>query len=62
MSDMKNNPNGVIRKGMVVKDQGFVPYNAPKSVSSPSGNGGEMVKGTAKGMGEAVRGGSFKTC
>jgi len=58
----KKNSNGVTRKGIVIKDQGFVPYNAPESVSSPSGKGGDMVSGTAKGMGEAVRGGSFKTC
>ena len=55
-----NGSNGVIRKGMVIKDQGFVPYNPPESVSTPSVDKGEITKGTARGMGEAVRGGSFE--
>jgi len=60
MADKKNGSNGVTRKGMVIKDQGFVPYKAPESVSTPSGKGGEVTSGDARGMGEALRGGSFK--
>jgi len=60
MADKKKDSNGVTRKGLVIKGQGFVPYNASESVSTPSGKGGEVTSGDARGMGEALRGGSFK--
>tara|TARA_R100001086_G_scaffold6361_1_gene3934 strand:- start:2107 stop:2286 length:180 start_codon:yes stop_codon:yes gene_type:complete len=50
---------GVTRKGEVIKDQGFVPYNAPENVSTPSVAKGSIVRGKNKGMGAALRGGKY---
>tara|TARA_R100001377_G_scaffold70214_2_gene45626 strand:- start:24 stop:221 length:198 start_codon:yes stop_codon:yes gene_type:complete len=65
MAKRKNKAKETIRKGMVIDGQGFVPYNGSEEISSVSGEGGYaggMESGTAKGMGEAIRGGSFKVC
>ena len=48
-----NKSIGVTRKGIVVKDQGYVPYNVSKA---------SMVSGKNRGMGDAIRGGTFKIC
>ena len=58
----KNKSNGVARKGMVVKDQGFIPYNPPEEVATPSIEKGDIMKVKSRGMGEAERGGSFECC
>ena len=60
MADKKKDSNGVTRKGMVIKDQGFVPYNPPKTVDTPSVAKGTIVKGKNKGMGAALRGGNYR--
>jgi hypothetical protein len=65
MAKKKGKSKETIRKGMVVKDQGFVPYNGSEEISSKSGDGGYaggMASGTSRGMGGAIRGGSFKIC
>jgi len=51
---------GVVRKGEVIKDQGFVSYNPPKTVDTPSVAKGTIVKGKNKGMGAALRGGNYR--
>jgi|TARA_R110002020_G_C16115607_1_gene759919 hypothetical protein len=53
---------GKIRKGIEVKDQGFVPYNAPKEQKTPNVSKATKVSGKAKGMGGAVRGGKYVNC
>ena len=55
----KKSSVGVVRKGEVIKDQGFVPYNPPKTVDTPSVAKGTIVKGKKKGMGAALRGGNY---
>ena len=51
--------NSKVRKGIVVKDQGFVPYNAPKTKPTPDVAKGKTVSGQSRGMGGAERGGKF---
>jgi len=59
-STKKNQPSvGSIAKGEVIKDQGTVPYNGPKNVATPNTLTGIVTKGTNKGMGAALRGGSY---
>jgi|TARA_R100001086_G_scaffold52282_1_gene23336 hypothetical protein len=59
-STKRNQPSvGPIAKGEVIKDQGTVSYNGPKNVATPNTLTGIVTKGTNKGMGEALRGGSF---
>ena len=53
---------GVIRKGIVVKDQGYVPYNAPEVENTPSTEKGTVVSGKNRGMGAALRGGKYSSC
>jgi|TARA_Y100000296_G_scaffold58448_1_gene67338 hypothetical protein len=53
---------GVIRKGEVIKDQGFVPYNPPQEEPTPDVAKGDVTSGTSRGMGDAQRGGKFKIC
>ena len=60
MAEKGNGSVGVIRKGSVIKDQGFVPYNAPKEESTPEVSTGKTTSGKSRGMGEAERGGAFK--
>jgi hypothetical protein len=55
----KKSSVGVVRKGEVIKDQGFVPYNPPKTVNTPSVAKGTIVRGKKKGMGAALRGGNY---
>ena len=50
---------GRVRKGIEVKDQGFVPYNAPKEEKTPNVAKAKVVRGTCKGMGDAIRGGKY---
>jgi len=58
----KKSSVGVARKGIVVKDQGFVPYNDAKSETTPNVSKATSVSGENRGMGAALRGGSFKVC
>ena len=51
---------GVVRKGEVIKDQGFVPYNPPKTVDTPSVAKASVMKRKNKGMGAALRGGNYR--
>ena len=53
---------GVSRKGIVVKDQGFVPYNNSKEEKTPNVSQASTTTGKHRGMGEALRGGKFKIC
>ena len=62
MAEKGNGSVGVIRKGSVIKDQGFVPYNAPKEEPTPEVSNGTTTSGKSRGMGEAERGGTFKIC
>ena len=61
MKDKKNS-FGVARKGIVVKDQGFVPYSDASVEKTPNVAKASMVSGKNRGMGEALRGGTFKIC
>ena len=58
----KKSSVGVARKGIVVKDQGYVPYNDGKNEKTPSVEKASMVSGNNRGMGDAIRGGTFKIC
>ena len=60
--EKKKGSVGVARKGIVVKDQGFVPYNDAKSETTPHVSKATSVSGKHRGMGAALRGGSFKIC
>tara|TARA_R100000541_G_scaffold26682_1_gene36044 strand:+ start:278 stop:463 length:186 start_codon:yes stop_codon:yes gene_type:complete len=60
--DMAKESSNVTKKGIVVKDQGYVPYNDAKDEKTPSVSKASMVSGKNRGMGEAVRGGTFKIC
>jgi hypothetical protein len=62
MAEKKGVSVGVTRKGIVIKDQGFVPYNDAKEESTPDVAEASSVTGKSRGMGEAVRGGTFKIC
>jgi len=53
---------GVVRKGIVVKDQGYVPYNDAQNEKTPSTEKGTRVSGTNTGMGAAIRGGKYTSC
>jgi hypothetical protein len=55
----KQPPVGPIAKGEVIKDQGTVPYNGPKNVTTPNTLKGIVKKGTQKGTGAALRGKSY---
>ena len=44
----------------VFKDQGSIPYPNPKTIKTPKANKATITKGTARGMGAALRGGSFR--
>jgi|TARA_R100001244_G_scaffold65719_3_gene54303 hypothetical protein len=59
--DKKGSPVGPITKGMIIKDQGKVPYHGPKVVSTPQVANGTSKKGTISkgGMGAMLRGGTF---
>tara|TARA_R100000935_G_C2702968_1_gene111049 strand:+ start:184 stop:366 length:183 start_codon:yes stop_codon:yes gene_type:complete len=58
----KESSTGVTRKGIVVKDQGYVPYNDAKDEKTPNVDKASMVSGKNRGMGDAIRGGKFKIC
>jgi hypothetical protein len=62
MAEKKSGSVGVIRKGMLVKDQGFVPYGDAKEEATPDVAKASSTSGKNRGMGEALRGGSFKIC
>jgi hypothetical protein len=55
----KSNAVGVITKGMVIKGQGTVPYNAPVEVSTPNVAKAVAEKGKCRGAGAMLRGTSF---
>jgi hypothetical protein len=61
VADKKGSPVGPITKGMIIKDQGKVPYNGPKGVVTPQVANGTSKKGTISkgGMGAMLRGGTF---
>ena len=44
----------------VFKDQGSIPYPNPKPIKTPKADKATITKGTARGMGAALRGGSFR--
>jgi len=46
----------------VVKDQGFVPYNDVKEEPTPDVALATSTTGKNRGMGDALRGGTFKIC
>jgi hypothetical protein len=62
MAEGKGNSVGVTRKGMVIKDQGFVPYSEVKKEDTPDVAKATSISGKNRGMGEALRGGTFKIC
>jgi len=55
----KSNSVGVITKGIVIKGQGTVPYNAPVEVSTPNVSRAVSEKGKCRGAGAMLRGTSF---
>ena len=44
----------------VFKDQGSIPYPNPKTIKTPKADKATITKGMARGMGAALRGGSFR--
>jgi|TARA_R110002020_G_scaffold124178_5_gene281063 hypothetical protein len=58
----KKSSVGVIRKGAVIKDQGYVPYSDGKVEKTPDVAKASVVSGKNRGMGDALRGGTFKVC
>ena len=58
----KKSSVGVIRKGAVIKDQGYVPYIDGKVEKTPDVAKASVVAGKNRGMGDALRGGTFKIC
>ena len=60
-SDKKGPSVGPVTKGMVIKDQGKVPYNGPEVVDTPQVATGKTTKGTISkgGMGAMLRGDTF---
>ena len=44
----------------VFKDQGSIPYPNPQTIKTPKADKATITKGTARGMGAALRGGSFR--
>tara|TARA_R110000796_G_scaffold1179_3_gene4594 strand:+ start:2018 stop:2197 length:180 start_codon:yes stop_codon:yes gene_type:complete len=59
---MAKQSSKAIKSGIVVTDQGYVPYNDGKDEKTPSVAKASMVSGKNRGMGEAIRGGKFKIC
>ena len=55
----KANSVGVVTKGMVIKGQGTVPYNAPVEGATPDVSKAVSKKGTCRGAGAMLRGTSF---
>jgi hypothetical protein len=51
-----------VRDGQVIDDQGFVPYNPPVEEATPNIAKASVSTGKNRGMGEAIRGGSYKSC
>tara|TARA_R100001086_G_scaffold133209_3_gene69222 strand:- start:315 stop:491 length:177 start_codon:yes stop_codon:yes gene_type:complete len=51
-----------VRDGQVIDDQGFVPYNPPVEEVTPNIAKASVSTGKNRGMGEAIRGGSYKSC
>ena len=61
MEDKKKS-TGVTRKGIVVKGQGYVPYNNGMVEKTPNVSKASVVSGKNQGMGAALRGGTFTVC
>jgi len=57
---MAKESSNVTKKGIVVKDQGYVPYNDAKDEKTPNVAKASVVSGKNRGMGKAIRGGTFK--
>ena len=45
-----------------IKGQGKIPYAKIKQEATPNTAKGIMIKGKKRGMGEAERGGSYRSC
>ena len=58
----KKSSVGVARKSIVIKDQGYVPYGDAEVEKTPDVAKASVVTGKNRGMGEALRGGTFKIC
>ena len=59
---MSVDKEGNVAKGIVIKEQGTVPYNGPKSVSTPVASKAMSKKGVKRGMGAASRDKTFTYC
>tara|TARA_R100000988_G_C3994406_1_gene164810 strand:+ start:1116 stop:1295 length:180 start_codon:yes stop_codon:yes gene_type:complete len=57
---MAKESSNTTKKGIVVEDQGYVPYNDAKDEKTPNVAKASVVSGKNRGMGEAIRGGTFK--
>jgi|TARA_R110002020_G_scaffold2227_1_gene10351 hypothetical protein len=57
---MAKESSNATKKGIVVEDQGYVPYNDAKDEKTPNVAKASVVSGKNRGMGEAIRGGTFK--
>ena len=55
----KTKTDGGVREGIVVDDQGYVPYNDAAEEVTPNVSKGSTTKGKNRGMGAALRGGDF---
>tara|TARA_R110000787_G_scaffold28282_1_gene77247 strand:- start:337 stop:522 length:186 start_codon:yes stop_codon:yes gene_type:complete len=53
---------GAVKKGIVIQDQGFVPYNDGSVEKTPNVAKASKVSGKNRGMGDAIRGGAFTIC
>jgi hypothetical protein len=51
---------GAVKKGIVI--QGFVPYNDGSVEKTPNVAKASKVSGKNRGMGDAIRGGTFTIC
>jgi hypothetical protein len=45
-----------------IKNQGSIPYAKITTEATPNTATGKMISGEKRGMGAAMRGGSFKSC
>lgn len=63
MAEKKNQPPvGGIATGLVIKDQGKVSYNGPKTVTTPDVAKAKAKPGRKRGMGAALRDDGFIYC
>jgi hypothetical protein len=63
MAEKKNQPPvGGVATGLVIKDQGKVSYNGPKTVTTPQVAKAQIKTGVKRGMGAALRDDGFISC